>query len=150
MKNSNGIKKTFMNSLYLKSTSSISVQEYLPLLIILALVSPTLALAQPLGGLKSLLVSFKDILNLLIPVLFGICLIYFFWGLAQFILHDAGNDKTRADGKQKMIWGIVALFVFVSIYGILNFIGSAIGITPTPGRTLPPSNNSGSSGFLDA
>ena len=81
-----------------------------------------------LSGLKGLLVDFGNLLNTTIPVLFGLSMVYFLWGLGQFILHDTGNEKTRADGKNKMIWGVVALFVFLSIYGILNTIGDLIGI----------------------
>jgi len=98
------------------------------ILIGLSSVLPSLAQAQAFQGLKSLLTSFGGLINKAIPVIFGICLVYFFWGLSQFILHDAGNDKTREDGKKKMIWGIVALFVFISIYGILRLIGELIGL----------------------
>ena len=83
-----------------------------------------------LDGLKDLLLSFQDLLATSIPVIFGLALVYFFWGLAQFILNDAGNEKTRNEGKNKMIWGIVALFVFVSIYGILRFVGETLQIEP--------------------
>ena len=89
--------------------------------------TPTLTFAA-LGGVKGLLVSFMEVLQILVPIIFGLSMVYFFWGVAQFILKDAGNDKTREEGKKKMIWGIVALFVFISIYGILNFIGSTLQI----------------------
>lgn len=88
--------------------------------------SVTLA-ATALTGLKGLLTDFKGVLDLVVPVLFGLSLVYFFWGIGQFILH-AGDVKTREEGRNKMIWGIIALFVFISIYGILKSIGSAIGI----------------------
>ena len=88
---------------------------------------PIPALAA-LDGVKGLLRAFGGILGLIVPVLFSLSLVYFFWGVTQFILKDAGNDKTREDGKKKMIWGLIALFVFVSIYGILSAFGSAIGI----------------------
>ncbi len=29
-----------------------------------------------------------------------------------------------------MIWGIVALFVMVAVWGLVAFIGNALGITP--------------------
>lgn len=109
-------------------------------LLALTLTLPALVLAAPLGGLKSLLQAVRDLLDLAIPVMYGICLIFFFWGLGQFILHDAGNDKTREDGKKKMLWGIVALFVFISIKGILSFIGQAVGLEPTPGGGVLPAN----------
>ncbi|MCX6701768.1 MAG: hypothetical protein NTX96_01050 [Candidatus Zambryskibacteria bacterium] len=84
-----------------------------------------------LDGVRGLLVALKGILNSIVPVLFGLSLVYFLWGVVQFILHDAGNEKTRDEGKKKIMWGIVALFVFVSIYGILAAIGSAIDIPVT-------------------
>ncbi len=90
---------------------------------------PNLAFAQ-LNGIKGLLQEIMQILSSIVPILFGLSIVYFFWGLAQFILNDAGNDKTREDGKNKIIWGIVALFVFVAIYGILFAIGDALGIRP--------------------
>jgi hypothetical protein len=96
------------------------------LLIILAF-APAVSFAA-LDGVKGLLIGFSGILRLLIPILFGLSLVYFLWGVGQFILHDAGNDKTREEGKKKIMWGIIALFVFVSIYGILGAIGSAINI----------------------
>lgn len=90
-------------------------------------------------GIKGLLQSFFGILNLTIPVIFGLSVVYFFWGTAQFVL-NSGEEKTRAEGKNKMIWGVVALFVFVSIYGILAAIGSAVGI---------PTNTNGLPGYFD-
>ncbi len=106
------------------------------ILLTLSFFTPILTFAA-LDGVKGLLTAFGGILNSVIPVIFGLALIYFFWGVAQFVLHDAGNDKTREDGKKKIMWSIVALFVFVSIYGILRFIGNAIDI-PIPGSGSTP------------
>lgn len=76
--------------------------------------------------LKGLLRDFKAILDLLIPITFALALIFFFYGLAQFI--RSVSDKTIAEGKSKMIWGIIALFVMISIWGIIGFIGDSVGI----------------------
>lgn len=81
-----------------------------------------------LAGLGSLIVDFGGLINGTIRVIFGLALAFFFWGGAQFILNDASSDKTREEGKKKMIWSIIALFVMFSIYGILNEIGGLIGI----------------------
>jgi hypothetical protein len=95
-------------------------------LLVVSLATPALSFAA-LGGLKNLLVTIRTLLNGVIPIVFGLALVYFFWGMAQFILH-AGEPKTHEEGKSKMIWGIIALFVMVSIYGILNWISSTTGI----------------------
>ena len=94
-----------------------------------------------LDGVRGLLTVIKGLLNSLIPIIFGLSLIYFFWGIAQFILHDAGNEKTREAGKKKIMWGVVALFVFISIYGIIKYIGDTLGI-----ETNIRSSTSGGSG----
>jgi hypothetical protein len=80
-----------------------------------------------LNGLKGLLGDFGQILGLAQPLIFGIAFLYFFWGVAQFIL-NAGEQKARDEGKKKMLWGIVALFVMISIVGILHTVGYLIGI----------------------
>lgn len=97
-------------------------------LFILISFTPIISFAA-LGGVKSLL---QDFMALLVGpvegVVFALALLYFFWGMGQFILKDAGNEKSREEGKQKMIWGIIALFVMFSIWGILRAIGSSINI----------------------
>lgn len=95
---------------------------------------PVLTFAA-LDGVKGLLKAVGGLINLVIPILFGLSLIYFFWGVGQFILHDAGNDKTREDGKKKMMWGIIALFVFISIFGIIGWIGDITGISTGSSQT---------------
>ncbi len=99
----------------------------------LALFLPILALAAPFNGIKDVLKSSIDLLNVMIRVIFALSIVYFFWGTSQFILHS-DDQKSREDGRKKMIWGIVAIFVMVSIGGILVFIGGLVGIQP---GTLP-------------
>ena len=98
--------------------------------IVLAIVavSPFVTFAAgPLSGLRDLIKAVGGLINLLIPIVFGLAMIYFFWGGAQFIL-NSGEEKTRNEGKQKMLWGIIVLFVMFSIYGIIRTIGDSIGI----------------------
>lgn len=68
------------------------------------------------------------ILGMVYRMVFSLALLFFMWGMGQFIL-KAGDQKAREDGKQKMIWGIIAIFVMFSIYGIINWIGTALGIS---------------------
>ncbi len=98
-------------------------------LIGLSLLAPTFAFAA-LQGIKDLLGSFKTILQLIQPIVIGLAFVYFFWGMGQFILKDAGNEKSREEGKKKMLWGIIALFVVISIWPILGFISRTLGIGP--------------------
>jgi hypothetical protein len=59
-------------------------------------------------------------INPLLYIVAGLALLAFFWGLVKFISR-AGDDKSHAEGKNLMVWGLIALFVMVSVYGILRF-----------------------------
>ena len=70
----------------------------------------------------------KLVTDVLIPLAFALCLFYFFWGVMKYIKSGAGSEKAAEEGKRIMIWGIVGLFVAVSIWGIVKFIQSELGI----------------------
>ena len=53
---------------------------------------------------------------------------YFFWGLAKYIRSGAGSEKAAEEGKRVMIWGVAALFIAGSIWGIITFIRSELNI----------------------
>jgi len=71
--------------------------------------------------LKGIIGIFTDLLNSLLPLVEGIAFLAFLWGLANFIWH-ADNEEKRSEGKQIMIWGIIALFVMVSAFPIVHII----------------------------
>lgn len=106
------------------------MKKYTNTAVLLSSLLPLISFAAPLGGVKSLIDAIGGIINdSVIPLMFGLALVYFFWGLVQFI-SKAGEEKEREAGKQKMLWGIIALFVFISITGILAFIGQTLDIAP--------------------
>lgn len=106
--------------------------------IILALAFvPAFASAQNLGNLQQLLEGFSNLVQMALPVVAGLALLAFFWGLAKFIF-AAGDEESKADGKRIMIWGIVALFVMVSVWGLVGFIGTALNINATRNPTVVP------------
>ncbi len=114
------------------------------ILIILSLVIlilPHIVFAQMFPTIKLMLVTLGTYVNIIIRILFGLAIIYFFYGMGQFILH-AGNEKIREEGKQKMIWGVIALFVMFSIFGIIQWIGVLFGIQA--GGILELGQNGGS------
>ena len=63
-------------------------------------------------------------------IVIALALLYFFWGLARFIL-NAGDEDAQKAGKSIMLWGIIAFFVMVSVWGIVNFIGNAFNFDET-------------------
>lgn len=107
-------------------------------------VLPAVALAQdtPAG---ELLATIGSLLNTAVAVLLVAAVAVFFLGLIGFIF-SAGNDEGRKKGIQRMIWGIIALFVFASIWGLVAFLQNTIGLddqsvqsfdAPNVGGNLP-------------
>lgn len=61
----------------------------------------------------------------LFPIIVGLTVLVFFWGLAQFI-RSSGDEKKVAEGKKLMTWGVVGLFIMVSIWGILQIWSNSL------------------------
>ena len=55
------------------------------------------------------------------PVVIGLAMLFFLWGTAQF-LFSGGDEKKLQDTKRLMMWGIITLFVMVSVWGIVDII----------------------------
>ena len=106
--------------------------------------APTFAFAQNaitgggtnLGNIENLIKSVGRIVNLLLPLIVGIALVVFFWGLARFIL-SAGDEKARESGRSLMIWGVIAFVVMLSIWALVNFVQSALGLNPNQTISIP-------------
>ncbi len=81
---------------------------------------PSIVFAEE--GIIKYIDSVSNIVNkILIPIVFSLCILYFFWGVAQYISSAARGDKSN-EGKDIMWRGILALFVLTTIWGIVTFI----------------------------
>lgn len=72
-------------------------------------------------ALKNIAVIFVNLLNSAVSVIMGISVVAFIVGLVRFI-STAGDEKSRTDGKQLMVWGTISLFVMVSVWGLVAII----------------------------
>jgi hypothetical protein len=70
----------------------------------------------------------ETLANRSIGLLVTIALAVFFWGLVKY-LFKLGNDEGKG-GKSLMIYGLVALFVMVSVWGLIYFIANFFGVGP--------------------
>ena len=108
---------------------------------------PAVALAQAFRGTRQLIVAVGDLVQILTIIVAGIALLVFFFGLMKFIFKLGGDEDAVKEGKTLMIWGIVALFVMVSVWGIIGFMQRELNLpsTTTPGNlpsrsiNIPPS-----------
>jgi len=84
----------------------------------LTVFAPYIAGAVTLGHTLGVL---SDLINGLIPIVLAITVLIFFWGLAMYLL-DASNTERKGDGIRIMVMGVMALFVMVSIWGIIGVL----------------------------
>lgn len=82
----------------------------------------------PSEGLRGIVTQIiLPYLSLLFPIIVGLTLLSFVWGMVRFI-GSAGDEKAVESGKKLMIWGIVIFFVMVSLWGIVLFLQRSLGI----------------------
>jgi len=90
--------------------------------------APLLAFAATVNAsyVTDLITAVGNIVSALIPVLISIAVLIFIWGIVQFAI--AGDESQRAEGRQKMIWGVVALGVIVALWGLVALLVQIFGL----------------------
>lgn len=68
--------------------------------------------------------QFGEIIQNIIPIIIGLAVLVFVWGILQYVVSK--EDTGKADGKKYMLWGIIALFVMVSVWGLVNLLQKTI------------------------
>ena len=115
--------------------SAASAVSFLTPLVLAAQAPP-----QPtIAPFTNLLAQAQAFVNAAIPFVFALAFLFFLWGVALFIF-SAGNEDAKDKGKRVMIWGIVALFVMVAVWGLVNVIAGLTGIRydQAPAQPTPP------------
>jgi len=83
----------------------------------------------------------KLIINPLIALLFGLAIVYFMYGIFEFISNQ-DNEEAKTKGKSHMIWGIIGIVIMMGVFTILEIIMNTFNITgidPKEGTVqLPP------------
>ena len=91
--------------------------------------TPFIASAQAnLGFFDTLVTDLGALIGTAIPVVIGLAVLLFLWGLARYILNQ-DDAEARAGARSIMIWGIVIIFVAVSIWGLVAFLSTVTGVS---------------------
>ena len=94
----------------------------------------TVSSGPTLAPLRIFVTGVSDLVSRAVPLLIGLAVVAFFWGLVQYIFAGA---KGSAAGKNIMVWGLIALFVMVSVWGIITMAQGALGIQGSAVPTFP-------------
>ncbi|MDQ5952856.1 MAG: hypothetical protein QG551_84 [Patescibacteria group bacterium] len=92
--------------------------------------SPFLAFAQNTyaegGSLFNILGIIAGLLNTIIPILITLAVVFFIYGVFKYAI--AKEAEGQAEGRTIMINGIIALFVIVSVWGLVALLNGTFGI----------------------
>ncbi len=100
------------------------MKKYLGLLAVLAV--PAVAFAQDATQLFSLINITKTVLNYIIPILITFAVIYFIWGVISYVISK--DEEARAESRDKIIYGVIGIFVIVAIWGLVGFLSTTLGV----------------------
>jgi len=68
----------------------------------------------------------KTVINPLIIFIFALAFVYFMFGIVQYLI-NSDNEEVRKKSKSHMLWGIVGMFIMISVFGIMNLLLNTIG-----------------------
>lgn len=87
---------------------------------------PFAASAQGITDVWSIFGFINRILNTALPLIIAAAVVYFIYGIAKYVM--SGSDDAKAAAKDKIIYGIVGLFVMVSVWGLVNILVNTFGL----------------------
>ena len=90
----------------------------------LAAFSPTLVLAQSgqqITDVNSLTVKLTNLGNTFIQLLIAFAVIWIIYNVILFLVHGDSEEK-RKTARGNILWGIVGLFVIMSIWGLVRIL----------------------------
>jgi hypothetical protein len=62
----------------------------------------------------------------IVPFIFAVALVVFIWGVFRFMLSPSSEE--REEGRKFMLWGIIALAVMMSVWGLVAVLGGTFGV----------------------
>lgn len=92
----------------------------------LSLVMPLSALAA-INNLNDIFTFIKNILNTVLPLIIAAAVVYFVWGMFQVFL--ASDEEKKDKAKNTVIYGVIAIFVMISVWGLVNILYNTFGLS---------------------
>lgn len=89
-----------------------------------------------LSGIENVICKIHEIVGSIVPFLIALGLLYFVWGVVQYMIGT--EEETKKGGKDKIIYGIIGLAVIVGVWGLVNIVVVTFDIGGTEAPVLMP------------
>ena len=84
-----------------------------------------------ISSLPNILLFVRCYIGNLFPLLMTFGLLFFLWNIVQYIIRP--NPLKNEERRNYIIWGLVGLFVMVSLWGLVYFTTNTLGL----GNVIP-------------
>jgi hypothetical protein len=78
----------------------------------------------------------NEYINLAYYIMLALSVFMLIWGIFKFIIY-AGDENGRKEGRTIIFWGVIGIFIMLSIWGIVNLLGNTVGLAPTGSIEVP-------------
>lgn len=95
---------------------------------------PSFALATE--TIPDMITTVGTLVGATVPVLMGLGLIYFLWGVIQYI-RSASDETKKVDAKKIIIRGLIGLFSMVAVWGLVEVIRATLGVDASKTYSAP-------------
>lgn len=79
---------------------------------------------------SGLLGRISSIVDDIIPFIIGLAVFVIIWGIFNYLVHATDEEK-RSDARKYIVWGIIALFFMLSIWGFVNILLNTFSLKRT-------------------
>ena len=102
---------------------------------------PSVAFAQSsnlsaLNNVNDVSTRFTSILNTGIQILIALAVVWIILNVVRYLI-AGGDSETRKKGGLAILWGVVGLFVILSIWGLVSVLRNSFGTTDTSSTAIP-------------
>jgi hypothetical protein len=107
--------------------------------------APVVALAASVGttpivqsgtvvDANTLFMRINEILNGVVPVMIALAVVYFVWGVVQYVI--ASDEEAKKTGRNRIIYGIIGLAVIIALWGLVRILTTTFGLQNANSDTI--------------
>jgi len=68
-------------------------------------------------------------LNLILPLIVAVAVVWFIYQVFRYTV--AGNEEEKGNTKIQIVWGVIGIFVMVSVWGLVGILRSTFNLNNT-------------------
>jgi len=67
--------------------------------------------------------------TIVVPSIGALIFLFFIWSIVNYFFLHSDDETERKKGREFVLWGIIGIVIFFSVWGFINIALSTLGIT---------------------